>query len=128
MKTILNKIAIVLTVLFTFTSCYDEIEPEIPVIEVKDELKINTSYGIKLESTFITDEVSMNVKLDTPGKVLIRIFDINNRVVSKEEISVKAGDNILKIYTTALPSSAYRIALYNSNGVMLGITDFNKLN
>jgi len=100
MKTFLNKIAIVLTVLFVFTSCYDEIEPEIPVVEVKDELKINTSYGIKLESTFVTNEVSMNVKLDTAG---------------------------LKIYTTALPSSAYRIALYKSN-VMLGITDFNKIN
>jgi len=93
MKTFLNKIAIVLTVLFAFTSCYDEIEPEIPVVEVKDELKINTSYGIKLESTFVTNEVSMK----------------------------------LKIYTTALPSSAYRIALYKSN-VMLGITDFNKIN
>lgn len=127
MKSILNKIAIVLTVLFTFTSCYDEIEPEVPVVEVKDELKINTLYGIKLESTFVTNEVSMNVKLDTAGKVLIRIFDINNRVVSKEEIDVKAGDNILKIHTTALPSSAYRIALYRSN-VMLGITDFNKIN
>jgi len=128
MKTILNKIAIVLTVLFIFTSCYDELDPVIPVVEIKDELKINTQYGIKLESTFITDEVSMNVKLDIPGKVLIRIFDINNRVVSKEEIDVKAGDNILKIYTAALPSSAYRIALYKSNGVMLGITDFNKIN
>lgn len=127
MKTLLTQILTILVVLFIFTSCYNEIEPEIPVIEVKDKLKINESYGIKLESPFVTNEVAMNVKLDTPGKVLIRIFDINNRVVSKEEIDVKAGDNILKIHTTALPSSAYRIALYRSN-VMLGITDFNKIN
>jgi hypothetical protein len=33
----------------------------------------------------------------------------------------------LKVYTTALPSSAYRIGLYDSMGRELGITDFNKL-
>jgi hypothetical protein len=38
-----------------------------------------------------------------------------------------SGDNILKVYTTALPASAYRIALYDANGNMIGITDFNKL-
>jgi hypothetical protein len=125
----MKNLLIILVASFMLTSCYDEvINPEVPVTEVKDVLKINGLYGIKLENTFVTDEVSINVKLDTPDKVLIRIFDINNRVVSKEEISVKAGNNILKVYTTALPSSAYQIALYKSNGVMLGITDFNKIN
>ena len=125
----MKNFLIILVISFMLTSCYDEvINPEVPVTEVKDVLKINGLYGIKLENTFITDEVSINVKLDTPDKVLIRIFDINNRVISKEEISVKAGNNILKVYTAALPSSAYQIALYKSNGVMLGITDFNKIN
>ena len=125
----MKNFLIILAASFMLTSCYDEvINPEVPVTEVKDVLKINGLYGIKLENTFVTDEVSINVKLDTPDKVLIRIFDINNRVISKEEISVKAGNNILKVYTTALPSSAYQIALYKSNGVMLGITDFNKIN
>jgi hypothetical protein len=125
----MKNFLIILAASFMLTSCYDEVvNPEVPVTEVKDILKINGLYGIKLENTFVTDEVSINVKLDTPDKVLIRIFDINNRVISKEEISVKAGNNILKVYTTALPSSAYQIALYKSNGVMLGITDFNKIN
>ena len=125
----MKNFLIILVASFMLTSCYDEVvNPEVPVTEVKDVLKINGLYGIKLENTFVTDEVSINVKLDTPDKVLIRIFDINNRVISKEEISVKAGNNILKVYTTALPSSAYQIALYKSNGVMLGITDFNKIN
>ena len=57
----------------------------------------------------------------------IKILDIANRVVSKETMNVVAGDNILKVYTTALPKSAYRIALYDSNGNILGITDFNKI-
>ena len=57
----------------------------------------------------------------------IRIIDISNRVVSKETMNVIAGDNILKVYTTALPSSAYRIALFDNKGNQLGITDFNKI-
>ena len=69
----------------------------------------------------------MNVKTETSQKVTIKIFDIGNRVVSKETVNVNSGDNILKVYTSALPSSAYRIALFDSAGNMLGITDFNKM-
>jgi hypothetical protein len=69
----------------------------------------------------------MNVKLESAGTINVKILDISNRVVSKETMNVSAGDNILKVYTRALPSSAYRIALYNSNNVLIGITDFNKL-
>ena len=42
-------------------------------------------------------------------------------------VKEKEGDDILKVYTNALPSSAYRIALYDANNNQLGITDFNKL-
>ena len=42
-------------------------------------------------------------------------------------LDVKVGDNILKVYTTALPSSAYRIGLFDAKGNQLGITDFNKI-
>jgi hypothetical protein len=70
----------------------------------------------------------MNVKLENAGNVTIKIMDISNRVVSKEQVNVKAGDNLLKVYTSALPSSAYRIGLYDSNNNLLGITDFNKIN
>jgi hypothetical protein len=71
--------------------------------------------------------VAMNVKAETAQTVTIKIYDIANKVVSKETTSIKAGDNILKVYTSALPSSAYRIALYDSNNTLLGITDFNKI-
>ena len=92
-----------------------------------DELQIASTIGIRLQSTFVTSEVAMNVKSDISQSVTIKIFDISNRVVSKETVSVNTGDNILKVYTSALPSSAYRIALYDSKGNQLGITDFNKL-
>ena len=90
-------------------------------------MQIKSAVGIKLESAFVTTEVAMNVKLETAQTVTVKIFDIANRVVSKESMIVKAGDNVLKVYTSALPSSAYRIGLFDSNGNQLGITDFNKM-
>lgn len=95
--------------------------------EVPSELKISNSVGIKLQTPFVTSEVSMNVKSDVTQTVTIKIFDIANRVVSKSTSDVSMGDNVLKVYTNALPSSAYRIGLYDSKGKQLGITDFNKL-
>ena len=97
------------------------------VNQIPSELAINSVSGIKLESPFVTSQVSMNVKSEVAQTVTIKIFDISNRVVSKSTSDVKAGDNVLKVYTTALPSSAYRIALFDGKGNQLGITDFNKI-
>ena len=95
--------------------------------QIPSELAINSVSGIKLETPFVTSQVSMNVKSEVAQTVTIKIFDISNRIVSKSTSNVKAGDNVLKVYTTALPSSAYRIALFDNKGNQLGITDFNKI-
>lgn len=97
------------------------------VQQVTPDLVIANSVGIKLQTPFVTSEVAMNVKSQVAGTATIKILDIANRVVSKETVTLKVGDNILKVYTSALPSSAYRIGLYDSKGNQLGITDFNKL-
>ena len=99
--------------------------PELPK-PVDNSLKIENSVGIKLQSPFVTSEVAMNVKMEVSQTATIKILDIANRVVSKEEVYLNTGDNILKVYTSALPASAYRIGLYDRNGAQLGITDFNK--
>lgn len=123
----MKKLLIVSIGLMFLGSCTkDEFRPEIQ--EIKQELSITNKVGIKLESAFVSGEVAMNVKLETEGLVTIKIMDISNRVVSKEQVSVKVGDNLLKVYTSALPLSAYRIGLYDSNDNLLGITDFNKIN
>ena len=122
----MKKLILVALMVIGLTGCYkdDMIQP---IAEVKEQLQIKDAVGIKLESTFITSEVAMNVKMEVAQSVTIKIFDISNRVVSKETMDVKAGDNILKVYTSALPSSAYRIGLFDSKNNQLGITDFNKL-
>jgi uncharacterized protein YcfL len=95
--------------------------------QIDPNLAITSSVGIKLQTTFVTTEVSMNVKTQAAQTVTVKITDITNRVVSKSTSDIQAGDNILKLYTSALPSSAYRIAVYDNNGNLLAITDFNKL-
>jgi len=123
----MKKLISIIALSIALTGCYkdDIIEPIRP--EATDNLKITNAVGIKLQSPFVTSEVSMNVKSDVAQTVTIKIFDIANRVVSKSTSDVKVGDNILKVYTTALPSSAYRVGLFDAKGNQLGITDFNKL-
>ena len=122
----MKKILLVALVIIGLTGCYKEDLMQ-PIPEVKEQLQIKEAVGIKLESAFVTTEVAMNVKMEVSQSVTIKIFDISNKVVSKETMIVKAGDNILKVYTSALPSSAYRIGLFDSSNKQLGITDFNKL-
>jgi len=123
----MKKILSIVLLSTILTGCYkDDILPVSQLIS--EDLKMTSSIGIKLQSAFVTSEVAMNVKIETAGSVTIKIFDISNRVVSKETMNVIAGDNLLKVYTNALPSSAYRIGLFDSNNKQLGITDFNKIN
>jgi hypothetical protein len=121
----MKKMLAVAAILFVGCTKVDVPTPQPPVANT--ELKIASAVGIKLQSPFVTTEVAMNVKSDVAQSVTIKIFDISNRVVSKETVNVSVGDNILKVYTSALPPSAYRIGLFDANGNQLGITDFNKL-
>jgi hypothetical protein len=122
----MKKVFLVFAVATMLVGCTKQDIVPIPQ-SVSEELKMQSSVGIKLQTVFVTSEVAMNVKTETAGQVTIKIFDIANRVVSKETMNVIAGDNVLKVYTSALPSSAYRIGLFDANGKQLGITDFNKL-
>jgi hypothetical protein len=122
----MKKVSLVLFGLIFLVGCRKVDIPIQPQV-ISDNLKISSSVGLKLETSFITNEVAMNIKSDVAQTVTVKIFDISNRVVSKSTSEVKVGDNILRVYTSALPSSAYRIALYDVAGNMLGITDFNKI-
>ncbi len=122
----MKKILLIVLVSTILTGCYKEDILPTPQ-SVSEDLKMTSSVGIKLQTVFVTSEVAMNVKTETAGSVTVKIFDISNRVVSKETMNVVAGDNLLKVYTNALPSSAYRIGLFDSNNKQLGITDFNKI-
>ena len=123
----MKKILLVLFGAIILVGCRKTPINPIETVNPIAELKMTANAGIKLQSPFVTSEVAMNVKLETSGNVTIKILDIANRVVSKETMYANTGDNILKVYTNAFPTSAYRIALYGADGKMIGITDFNKL-
>ena len=123
----MRKIFILVLSVVALTGCMNEKDILPANQEVREELKISNSVGIKVENPFVTTEVAMNVKSEVAGKATIRIFDIANKVVSRETVELQVGNNVLKVYTSALPSSAYRIGFFDSNNRMLGITDFNKL-
>ena len=98
-----------------------------PVTEVSEKLQIVGNVGIKVETPFVKEQVAMNVKAESAGTYIVKILNIANKSVSKEEVTLNAGNNLLKIYANALPSSAYRIGLFDMSGNLLGIADFNKL-
>lgn len=123
----MKKIFIIFPLIIVLFSCVEDSIIELPVNNVKPELEINNLVGIKLETPFVSTDVFMNIKIDVAQVVTIKIFDISNKIVSKESITVKVGNNVLKVHTTALPSSAYRIGIFDSKNKQLGITDFNKL-
>jgi hypothetical protein len=123
----MKKILTLLLFIFIIGSCNDPFEFEYVKNETPDNLVIENIIGIKLETQFITDEVRMNVKTDLLGNHIIKITDITGNVVSKEEVMLTPGDNVLVIYTNTLPSAGYRIGLYDLKDRNLGITDFNKL-
>jgi hypothetical protein len=95
--------------------------------EVTEKLQIMGNVGIKVETPFVKEQVAMNVKAESAGTYMVKILNIANKSVSKEEVKLTAGNNLLKIYANALPSSAYRIGLFDLEGNLLGIADFNKL-
>jgi hypothetical protein len=123
----MKKIIGLLIMIFAVTSCTTE-DLLVPApTEVTEKLQIVGNVGIKVETPFVKQEVAMNVKAVNAGTYLVKILNIANKSVSKEEVTLKAGNNLLKIYTNALPSSAYRIGLFDLEGNLLGIADFNKL-
>jgi hypothetical protein len=123
----MKKISLVFFGLILLFGCRKVDVPMVTPQSISEDLKIASVSGIKLQTPFVTNEVSMNVKSEVSQTVTIKIFDIANRVVSKSTSDVRSGDNLLKVYTSALPSSAYRIGLYDNAGNLLGITDFNKI-
>jgi len=119
------KKLITLLFLVLLTSCMkdDFIEP-INLVEVPESLEIADMQGLKLESTIVSDEVRMNVKLPYGGVYRIKIRDISKNLVSQEKIEGDEGDNILKVYVSSLENDGYIIELTDDAHDIIGLTTF----
>ena len=116
------------TILFLlFLACTPDYEFEmIPYNFVPETLVIKEEVGIKLDSNFATSSIKMNVKLNNTGNYYIKVLDISGKVVAKELVNGKLGDNIFTVYTSTLPKSSYRLELFYEEE-KVGTTSINLL-
>lgn len=121
----MKKLLILLSLIFVIGCSPDEIISPIDLTqEVPESLQIDDLQGLKLESTIVSDEVRMNVKLPYTGTYRIKIRDISKELVSQEKIQGQEGDNLLKVYVTSLPKDGYIIELTNDIHDLIGLTTF----
>ena len=122
----MKKLLILLSLIFVVGCSPDEILSPIDLNqqEVPESLQIDDLQGLKLESTIVSDEVRMNVKLPYTGTYRIKIRDISKELISQEKIQGQEGDNLLKVYVTSLPKDGYIIELTNDIHDLIGLTTF----
>ena len=120
----MKKLLSVLLMLLVLGCVKDELEFVNPEAFIPSNLKIEEPIGLKLESIFVSNKVSINVKLPKDGTYRLKIRNISNELVSQERLTAKEGDNILSIYTRSLNKSSYTVELTNDNHSVLGRTVF----
>ena len=121
----MKKLFTITILLLTLTGCMkDEIISPIDLVEVPESLQINALQGLKLESTIVSSEARINVKLPYTGEYRIKIRDISSELVSQEKIDGNEGDNLLKVYVSSLNKDGYMIELTDNNHDVIGRTSF----
>jgi len=119
----MKKVLILLSLVLLMGCAKDEIlSPIDNVVEVPESLKIDDLQGIKVESTIVTSEVKMNVKLPYTGIYRVKIRDISKQLISQEKLEANEGDNILKVYVSSLENDGYTLELTDDNHQVIGIT------
>ena len=108
-------------------SCTQDVIEDVQMIP-NESLSINLDEGIKLENYIVTDQVSVNLKVNKSGNYKVTIENIAGSVVSKENIELKLGSNIHKIYVKALPISSYTVKLIDESNRVIGVEIFSMQN
>lgn len=98
----------------------DELYSPYAMAHMSEDLHISTISGIKLQEYIVEDQVAINIKLDSDSTVRVKLLDIEGITVSQEQIKVYQGDNILKVYVKALPTSSYTVQVSDLNGNVVG--------
>ena len=122
----MRKYIAVALIVIAFSCTQDPIE-DIQMIS-NESLSINLDEGIKLENYIVTDEVSVNLKVAKSGNYKVVIKDISGNVVSKENIDLKLGSNIHKVYVKVLPISSYTVELVDQSNKLIGTEIFSMQN
>jgi hypothetical protein len=120
----MKKVLILLSLVLLIGCMKDDdiLSPIDNVVEVPESLVIGDLQGIKVESTIVTDEVKMNIKLPYTGTYRVKIRDISKQLISQEKLEANEGDNILKVYVSSLQNDGYTLELTDDNHDIIGIT------
>jgi len=120
----MKKVLILLSLVLLMGCMKDDdiLSPIDNVVEVPESLVIGDLQGIKVESTIVTDEVKMNIKLPYTGTYRVKIRDISKQLISQEKLEANEGDNILKVYVSSLQNDGYTLELTDDNHDIIGIT------
>ena len=120
----MKKVLILLSLVLLIGCMKDDdiLSPIDNVVEVPESLVIADLQGIKVESTIVTDEVKMNIKLPYTGTYRVKIRDISKQLISQEKLEANEGDNILKVYVSSLQNDGYTLELTDDNHDIIGIT------
>ena len=118
----MKKVLLLLSV-FLLVGCMDDdiISPIDDIVEVPESLQIEDIQRLKVESTIVSDEVRMNIKLPYTGTYRVKIRDISKNLVSQEKLDANEGDNILKVYVSSLENNGYTLELTDDNHDIIGI-------
>jgi len=119
----MKKVLLLLLSVFLLVGCMDDdiISPIDDIVEVPESLQIEDVQGLKVESTIVSDEVRMNIKLPYTGTYRVKIRDISKNLVSQEKLDANEGDNILKVYVSSLENNGYTLELTDDNHDIIGI-------
>ena len=118
----MNKVLLLLSVFLLLGGMDDDIiSPIDDIVEVPESLQIEDVQGLKVESTIVSDEVRMNIKLPYTGTYRVKIRDISKNLVSQEKLDANEGDNILKVYVSSLENNGYTLELTDDNHDIIGI-------
>src|SRR5210317_1101723 len=120
----MKKVLILLSLVLLMGCMKDDdiLSPIDNVVEVPESFVIGDLQGIKVESTIVTDEVKMNIKLPYTGTYRVKIRDISKQLISQEKLEANEGDNILKVYVSSLENDGYTLELSDDNHEVIGIT------
>ena len=117
MKKVLYTVGIILMLVGCSQDTFELVDPIQMVPESMEMIEVR---GIKLETVFVFDKVSVNVKLDKGAQVRLKIRDISGKLVSQERLTAREGNNLLSIYTNSLEKSSYTVELTTDEGNVLG--------
>ena len=104
---------------FLFLACAKDTDWNIyePISHNK-ELQIDGAEGLKVSGNFITNRSNFNIKVSTAGKYTLEVLNIAGIAVTRDNLNLKVGDNILTFYTNAIEDGDYTINVKNDSGIV----------